>query len=349
MSTGREAYRQAGVDVAAGESLVDRIRPLAAATRRAGSVGSLGGFAAAFDPAAAGYRDPLLVAATDGVGTKLRLALDCGSLETIGIDLVAMCANDLVCHGAEPLFFLDYYATGRLEPAVAATVIAGIAEGCRAAGMALVGGETAEMPGMYAAGDLDLAGFAVGAVERDALLPRPVAAGDAAIALAAAGPHANGFSLIRQIVERSGLDWRAPAPYRPEMSLGRSLLTPTALYVRPALALAGRVQALAHVTGGGVTGNLGRILPPELALELEPWPLPAPFGWLMRAGGLDLAAMLAVFNCGVGMVAICPPAELAPALAACEAEGVRAWRIGTVRERRGAAVRLLATPAASDG
>ena len=258
-------YRDAGVDIDAGNSLVERIKPAAAATNRAGVMGGLGGFGALFDLKAAGFRDPILVTTTDGVGTKLKIAIECGEHKTIGIDLVAMCVNDLVVQGAEPLLFLDYYASGALDVDAATDVINGIAEGCRMAGAALVGGETAEMPGLYGKGDYDLAGFAVGAVERDRILPRgDIKAGDVVLGLASAGVHSNGFSLVRKIAEGSGLKWSDPAPFEPEKSLGAALLTPTRIYVRSCLAAireTGAVKALAHITGGGLVENIPRVIP----------------------------------------------------------------------------------------
>ncbi|HRO09948.1 phosphoribosylformylglycinamidine cyclo-ligase [Amaricoccus sp.] len=310
-------YADAGVDIDAGNALVERIKPAAAATARPGVMAGLGGFGALFDLRAAGYADPVLVAATDGVGTKLRLAIETGRLGSVGIDLVAMCVNDLVCEGAEPLLFLDYFATGRLDVEAAAAVIEGIAAGCAEAGAALVGGETAEMPGMYAGGDFDLAGFAVGAMERGSALPQAVAAGDVLIGLASSGVHSNGFSLVRRIVAASGLGWEAASPFG-EGSLGAALLTPTRIYVRPALAAirAGGVRGLAHVTGGGLTENLPRVLPAGLgaAIDLDAWPLPPVFAWLRDAGGVTEAEMLKTFNCGIGMVAVVAP-DRAEALA----------------------------------
>ena len=278
----------------------------------------LGGFGALFDLKAAGYDDPILVAATDGVGTKLKIAIDTGLYDTIGIDLVAMCVNDLVCQGAEPLFFLDYFATGKLEVDAAARIIAGIAEGCRLSGCALVGGETAEMPGMYAPGDFDLAGFAVGAMNRGAALPAGVQTGDVLLGLASDGVHSNGYSLVRRVVERTGLAWDAPAPFG-EGSLGAALLAPTRLYVKPALAAirAGGVHGLAHITGGGLTENLPRVLPEGLGaqIDLGAWTLPPVFKWLAAEGGLAQAEMLKTFNAGIGMVLVVA-ADRADALAA---------------------------------
>ncbi|PQO24407.1 phosphoribosylformylglycinamidine cyclo-ligase [Rhodobacteraceae bacterium WD3A24] len=304
---GAMSYAEAGVDIDAGNALVERIKPAAKRTARPGTMAGLGGFGALFDPRAAGYDDPVLVAATDGVGTKLRIAIDTGVVDGIGIDLVAMCVNDLVCQGAEPLFFLDYFATGKLDTDSAARVIEGIAAGCARAGCALIGGETAEMPGMYAAGDFDLAGFAVGALERGHMLPAGVREGDVLLGLGADGVHANGFSLVRRIAAAEGLGWEAPAPFA-EGALGAALLTPTRLYVRPALAAirAGGVHGLAHITGGGLTENLPRILPEGLGAEIDlgAWTLPAVFDWLRRAGGLETAEMLKTFNAGIGMVAV---------------------------------------------
>jgi phosphoribosylformylglycinamidine cyclo-ligase len=300
-------YAEAGVDIDAGNALVDRIKPAAAATARPGVMSGLGGFGALFDLKAAGYDDPILVAATDGVGTKLKIAIDTGLYDTIGVDLVAMCVNDLVCQGAEPLFFLDYFATGKLEVDAAARIIAGIAAGCRLSGCALVGGETAEMPGMYGPGDFDLAGFAVGAMNRGAALPAGVQAGDVLLGLASDGVHSNGYSLVRRVVERTGLAWDAPAPFG-EGSLGAALLAPTRLYVKPALAAirAGGVHGLAHITGGGLTENLPRVLPEGLGaqIDLGAWTLPPVFKWLAAEGGLAQAEMLKTFNAGIGMVLV---------------------------------------------
>ncbi|MBV0911735.1 phosphoribosylformylglycinamidine cyclo-ligase [Anianabacter salinae] len=298
-------YAEAGVDIDAGNALVERIKPAAKSTDRPGVMAGLGGFGALFDLKAAGYDDPVLVAATDGVGTKLRIAIDTGVYGGIGVDLVAMCANDLVCQGAEPLFFLDYFATGKLEVEAAATIIEGIARGCAGSGAALIGGETAEMPGMYAQGDFDLAGFAVGAVNRGAELPAGVSEGDVLLGLASSGVHSNGYSLVRRIVEQSGLGWDAPAPFA-DGTLGEALLTPTRLYVKPALAAirAGGVHALAHITGGGLTENLPRVLPDGLGahIDLGAWTLPPVFGWLAKEGGLEQGEMLKTFNAGIGMV-----------------------------------------------
>jgi phosphoribosylformylglycinamidine cyclo-ligase len=300
-------YRDAGVDIAAGDALVAAIKPLAKATNRAGVLGGLGGFGALFDLKAAGFIDPILVSTTDGVGTKLKIAIETGIHGFVGIDLVAMCVNDLIVQGASPLFFLDYFATGALDVAAAAKVIAGIAEGCKIAGCALVGGETAEMPGMYAAGDYDLAGFSVGAAERGLLLPAGVAVGDTILALPASGVHSNGFSLVRRIVANAGLDWDAAAPFASGLSLGQALMAPTRIYVKPVLALhkAGLLKAAAHITGGGLPGNLPRALPDGMGAVLNaPWAMPAVFGWAAQTGNITTAERLQVFNCGIGMTLI---------------------------------------------
>ncbi len=299
------SYRDAGVDIEAGDALVDAIKPAAKATNRPGTMGGLGGFGALFDLKAAGFRDPVLVSCTDGVGTKLMLAIETGQHATVGIDLVAMCVNDLVVQGAEPLFFLDYFATGKLAVADAAKVVAGIAEGCRLSGCALVGGETAEMPGMYAPGHYDLAGFSVGAAERDALLPERISAGDSILALPSSGVHSNGFSLVRAIMSASGLDWSAPAPFATGRTLGEALMEPTRLYVKETLELhrAGLLRGAAHITGGGLPGNLPRVLPQGVVavLDGESWTLPPVFRWLAETGNVADEEMLRVFNCGVGM------------------------------------------------
>ncbi len=319
MGDGRNGltYRDAGVDIDAGEALVDRIKPAAKATQRPGAIGGLGGFGALFDLKAAGFADPILVAATDGVGTKLRIAIDTGQLDTIGQDLVAMCVNDLVCQGAEPLLFLDYFATGRLDVDAAARVIEGIARACALAGWALAGGETAEMPGMYHGGDFDLAGFAMGAMERGQALPRDVAAGDVLLGLASDGVHSNGYSLVRRSVAAAGLGWDDAAPFA-EGPLGAALLVPTRLYVRPALAAirAGGVHGLAHITGGGLTDNLPRVLPAGLGAEIDlsAWTLPPVFRWLADSAGLDTPELLRTYNAGIGMVAVVD-ADRAAALA----------------------------------
>jgi len=326
-------YADAGVDIEAGNALVDKIKPAAAATKRAGVMDGLGGFGAMFDLKAAGYSDPILVAATDGVGTKLRIAIDTGILDSVGIDLVAMCVNDLVCQGAEPLFFLDYFATGKLDVNEAAKVVAGIAEGCKRSNSALVGGETAEMPGMYAKGDFDLAGFSVGAMERGQSLPSGVAEGDVLLGLASSGVHSNGYSLVRKIVEQSGLGWEAPSPFG-DGTLGRALLEPTRLYVRSGLAAhqAGGLHALAHITGGGLSENLPRALPGGLGAEvdLSAWALPPVIKWLAEQARLSQAELLKTFNCGIGMVAIVAPARAAALTAIFEENGEQVTTIGKV-------------------
>ncbi|MCI4643180.1 MAG: phosphoribosylformylglycinamidine cyclo-ligase [Hyphomonadaceae bacterium] len=300
-------YRDAGVDIEAGNALVDAIGPMAKATARSGVMGGLGGFGALFDLKAAGYDDPVLVSGTDGVGTKLMLAFATGHHNTIGIDLVAMCANDVLAQGAEPLFFLDYFATGKLEAGVAEQVVSGIAEGCRQAGCALIGGETAEMPGMYPPGHYDLAGFVVGAVNRDRMLPRHDAmhAGDVLIGLTSSGPHSNGYSLIRKVVERAGVDLAAPCSFA-SGTWGEVLLSPTRLYSKPVLPLikAGLVKGLAHITGGGLTENAPRMCPAHLApsIDYEAWSPPAIFDWLATEGGIEDTEMRRTFNLGIGMV-----------------------------------------------
>ena len=300
-------YADAGVDIDAGNALVERIKPAAKRTKRPGVMSGLGGFGALFDLKGAGYVDPILVAATDGVGTKLRIAIDTGNVDGVGVDLVAMCVNDLVCQGAEPLFFLDYFATGKLETEEAARIIEGIAKGCEGSGCALIGGETAEMPGMYSDGDFDLAGFAVGAMERGQDLPNGVKAGDVLLGLASDGVHSNGYSLVRKLVQMSGLGWDAQCPWA-EGTLGEVLLTPTRLYVKPALQAvrAGGVHALAHITGGGLTENLPRVLPEDMGAEisLDAWDMPGVFKWLAKTGGMAEAEMLKTFNCGVGMILV---------------------------------------------
>jgi phosphoribosylformylglycinamidine cyclo-ligase len=326
-------YAAAGVDIDAGNALVERIKPAAAATARPGVMEGLGGFGALFDLKAAGYADPVLVAATDGVGTKLRLAIDTGSRATVGIDLVAMCVNDLVCQGAEPLFFLDYFATGRLDVDEAAAVIEGIAEGCREAGCALVGGETAEMPGMYAGGDFDLAGFAVGAMERGAHLPAGVAEGDLLLGLASSGVHSNGYSLVRRVVALAGLPWDAPCPFS-DGTLSEALLAPTRVYVRPVLAAVrtGGIHALAHITGGGLTENLPRVLPAGLGAEidLDAWTLPPVFAWLRQVAGIADPEMLKTFNCGIGLVVVASPDRAAAIAAELTAAGETVHALGRV-------------------
>jgi phosphoribosylformylglycinamidine cyclo-ligase len=335
-------YRDAGVDIDAGNALVDRIKPAAARTQRPGILGGLGGFGALFDLKAAGFRDPVLVATTDGVGTKLKIAIGSGRHHSIGIDLVAMCVNDLVVQGAEPLIFLDYFATGALDIGAAAQVIESIAEGCRTAGAALVGGETAEMPGLYRRGDYDLAGFAVGAAERADLLPRDdLRAGDVVLGLASAGLHSNGFSLVHRIVEASGLAWSDPAPFEPEASLGEALLTPTRIYVRScleAIRTTGAVKGLAHITGGGLIENLPRVLPRDLTAEIDLSVIPVPpvFRWLAESGPVAEAEMLRTFNCGIGMMLVVEAAAADQVRAALEDAGESVTTLGQLAPRVGA-------------
>ncbi|WP_299955430.1 phosphoribosylformylglycinamidine cyclo-ligase [uncultured Roseobacter sp.] len=331
-------YADAGVDIDAGNALVDRIKPAAKRTNRPGVMAGLGGFGALFDLKGAGYQDPILVAATDGVGTKLRIAIDTGHVEGVGVDLVAMCVNDLVCQGAEPLFFLDYFATGALDTDQAARIIEGIALGCERAGCALIGGETAEMPGMYPAGDFDLAGFSVGAMERGQDLPTGVASGDVLLGLSSDGVHSNGYSLVRKLVELSGLSWEDACPWS-DSSLGAELLTPTRLYVRTALAAirAGGVHALAHITGGGLTENLPRVLPEDLGaqIDLNSWTLPPVFDWMARTGGMAETEMLKTFNCGLGMILVVAPDRAEALTALLTEQGEKVTRIGTVTDTAG--------------
>ncbi len=325
-------YADAGVDIETGNALVERIKPAAASTVRSGVADALGGFGALFDLKAAGYQDPILVAATDGVGTKLRIAIDTGRVDTVGIDLVAMCVNDLVCQGAEPLFFLDYFATGRLSVDHGARVVEGIAEGCRRAGCALIGGETAEMPGMYADGDFDLAGFAVGAMERGQVLPREIVPGDLLLGLASAGVHSNGYSLVRRIVSDAGLDWTAQAPFA-DSPLGEALLAPTRIYVKPLLEAirSGGVKGLAHITGGGLTENVPRVLPQGVSASVDlNWDLPPVFGWLIAQSGLAQDEALKTFNCGIGMVVVVAADVADRIVAGLEAAGETVYRLGII-------------------
>ncbi|MFB3150829.1 MAG: phosphoribosylformylglycinamidine cyclo-ligase [Alphaproteobacteria bacterium] len=339
----KRTYKDAGVDIDAGARLVEAIKPLAKSTARPGADAELGGFGALFDIKAAGFDDPVLVAATDGVGTKLKIAIDTGRHGSIGIDLVAMCVNDLVVQGAEPLFFLDYFVTGALDLEAAEAIVGGIAEGCRIAGCALIGGESAEMPGLYRTGEYDLAGFAVGAVERGAVLPRAdIGAGDIVLGLASSGLHANGFSLVRQVISENGLAYDAEAPFAAETTLGEALLTPTRIYVKSCLAAvrAGGVKGLAHITGGGLVENIPRAIPPGLCAELDAkaWPLPGVFTWLAdqaRTGGapIDAGEMARSFNCGIGMAVIAAPGDAGKVVEALERAGETVWRIGAIRKR----------------
>ena len=329
-------YAAAGVDIDAGNRMVELIKPLVRRTARAGADSEIGGFGGLFDLKAAGFSDPLLVAATDGVGTKVKIAIETARHDTIGIDLVAMSVNDLVVQGAEPLFFLDYFACGKLDPAVGAQVVSGIATACRDTRCALIGGETAEMPGLYQTGDYDLAGFAVGAVDRNGLLPRKdVAAGDVILGLAATGVHSNGFSLVRRVAAEAGLSWDQPAPFAPSKSLGEALLTPTRLYVRSCLAAIREteaVKALAHITGGGFTENIPRVLPEGLAasLDLDRVPVLPVFKWLAASGKIGEREMLRTFNCGIGMIAIVDPGGAQAASQRFAANGETVVRLGEV-------------------
>ncbi|MCY4237198.1 MAG: phosphoribosylformylglycinamidine cyclo-ligase [Rhodospirillaceae bacterium] len=325
-------YREAGVDIAAGNRLVDIIGPVAKSTTRPGVFGGIGGFGGLFDLAGAGYRDPILVSATDGVGTKLRIVIETGIHDTIGIDLVAMCVNDLVVAGAEALFFLDYFGTGRLEPDIAASVVTGIAEGCRHARCGLIGGETAELPGMYADGDYDLAGFAVGAVERDQMLTgETITPGDIVLGIGSNGLHSNGFSLVRLLCDEAGIRWNDPAPFDSEKRLSTHLLTPTRIYARSCLAAAraGGLKALAHITGGGLIENIPRVLPDDLGVDLEggAWAIPPIFTWLQDIGEIDPDEMAITFNCGIGMVAV--------------VEAAAAESVATVLHDQGEAVSIM--------
>ncbi|MFG1362310.1 phosphoribosylformylglycinamidine cyclo-ligase [Xanthobacter versatilis] len=337
------SYRDAGVDIDAGNRLVDLIKPLVKATARPGADADIGGFGGVFDLKAAGFADPLLIATTDGVGTKLKIAIDTGVHDTIGIDLVAMCVNDLVVQGAEPLLFLDYFATGRLAPEVGAHIVAGIARACKEAGCALIGGETAEMPGMYKDGDYDLAGFSLGAVERGDLLPRKdVAPGDVILGLASAGVHSNGYSLVRRVVERSGLAWSDAAPFEAGQTLGAALLTPTRLYVKSVLSVirsTGSVKALAHITGGGITENLPRVLPKgTLArIDLTNLMVPPVFRWLATVGAVAPEEMLRAFNCGVGMAVVVPAEDEETVADAFADAGECVIRLGVIEPGEGPA------------
>ena len=334
-------YGEAGVDIDAGNRMVDLIKPLVRATARPGADAEIGGFGGLFDLARTGFKDPVLVAATDGVGTKVKIAIDTGRHDTIGIDLVAMSVNDLVVQGAEPLFFLDYFACSKLDPEVGAKVVTGIAEGCRLSGCALIGGETAEMPGLYQSGDYDLAGFAVGAAERGTILPRKdIVAGDVVIGLASSGIHSNGFSLARKVVELSGLSWDAPAPFDPSRSLGEAMIVPTRLYVKSCLAAirqTGAVKALAHITGGGFPDNIPRALPKSLGvhLDLSKVDVLPVFKWMAQTGDIAEQEMLRTFNCGIGMMAIVPASEAQAVMAVLTEAGETVVQMGEVVPAQG--------------
>ena len=337
-------YADAGVDIDAGNSMVEKIKPLVRSTRRRGADAEIGGFGGLFDLKAAGFTDPILVAANDGVGTKVKIAIESGIHDTVGIDLVAMCVNDLVVQGAEPLFFLDYYATGKLDPEAGVAIVKGIAAGCVDAGCALIGGETAEMPGLYAHNDYDLAGFAVGAAERGRLLPKgELKPGDVVFGLPSSGVHSNGFSLVRRIVERTGLAWDAPAPFAPGKTLAQALLTPTRIYVKgllAALKATDGVLALAHITGGGFPDNIPRVLPDSVAvrLDLDAIDPPPVFGWLAREGGVVEKEMLRTFNCGIGMIVVAQASKAGEVETALRNAGEKPVRVGQIITRDGEAV-----------
>ncbi|MVS98165.1 phosphoribosylformylglycinamidine cyclo-ligase [Devosia marina] len=335
------SYKQAGVDIDAGNALVEAIKPAVRSTRRPGADGEIGGFGGLFDLKAAGFVDPVLVAANDGVGTKLKIAIDTGKHDTIGQDLVAMCVNDLVVQGAEPLFFLDYLATGKLDVEQGKAIVEGIAHGCRLAGCALIGGETAEMPGMYHGNDYDLAGFAVGAAERNGLLPRKdIAAGDVLVAMASSGVHSNGYSLVRKIVELSGLAWDAPAPFVTGKTLAEALLEPTRIYVKPLLSALRDgigIKALAHITGGGFIDNIPRVLPDALAADIDLGAITPPpvFRWLSQVGGMSETEMLRTFNCGVGMLVAVAAEDANRLIESLSASGEIAAVVGQLTARSG--------------
>lgn len=338
--SGSKAYKAAGVDTEAGATLVERIKPAVRATRRPGADADLGGFGGLFDLAACGFSDPVLVAANDGVGTKVKIAIESGIHNTVGIDLVAMCVNDLIVQGAEPLFFLDYFASGALDVDVATSVVEGIADGCKLAGCALIGGETAEMPSLYAGKDYDLAGFCVGAVEREAILPRGIAAGDVVLGLSSSGFHSNGYSLIRKVVGEAGLGYASPAPFDPSRTLGEVLLTPTRIYVKSVLAAQKQTRALkglAHITGGGLLENIPRVLPDDLAVELDVSSVAVPpeMAWLANEARLSVHDMLATFNCGIGMVIIVSQSDAQRVADALSQAGETVMTLGTVTARQG--------------
>ncbi|NRA86336.1 MAG: phosphoribosylformylglycinamidine cyclo-ligase [Rhizobiales bacterium] len=338
------SYKDAGVDIDAGNKLVDLIKPLAKSTQRTGADVNLGGFGGLFDLKAIGMKDPVLVAANDGVGTKLKVAFEANIHDTVGIDLVAMCVNDLIVQGAEPLFFLDYFATGKLELSVATDVIAGIAEGCRQAGAALIGGETAEMPGMYSEGEYDLAGFCVGAVERDKILPtNDIADGDVILGLKSSGVHSNGFSLVRKIIEVSGQKFEDNAPFDSGKTLGEALLAPTKMYVKSCLAAireTGGIKALAHITGGGITENLPRVLSDNISAEINLDDLDSPkvFSWLAEHGGMEAAEMLKTFNCGVGMIMVVKAEKADAIINTLNDNGETAYPLGKIIDQAGGQV-----------
>ncbi len=330
----QNAYKEAGVDIDAGDALVDRIKPLAKATNRPGNMGGIGGFGAFFDVKGAGYKDPVIVSSTDGVGTKLKIAIETNQHSTIGIDLVAMCVNDILVQGAEPLFFLDYFASGKLDVDTAEQIIGGIAEGCRQANCALIGGETAEMPGMYHGKDYDLAGFSVGAVERDAIITgEDITEGDIVIGISSSGVHSNGYSLVRKIVSDAGLGFNDPAPYSNGETIAQSLLTPTKIYVRalmPLIKKPGTIKGMAHITGGGLLDNIPRVLPDGIGVRLDAnaWEKPPVFSWLQSQGGVDPHEMARTLNCGIGMVVICAAGKEQSILEQLAGAGEKAAIIG---------------------
>ncbi len=330
----QNAYKEAGVDIDAGDALVDRIKPLAKATNRPGNMGGIGGFGAFFDVKGAGYKDPVIVSSTDGVGTKLKIAIETNQHSTIGIDLVAMCVNDILVQGAEPLFFLDYFATGKLDVDTAEQIIGGIAEGCRQSNCALIGGETAEMPGMYHGQDYDLAGFAVGAVERDQIITgETISEGDIVIGISSSGVHSNGYSLVRKIVSDAGLGFNDPAPYSNGQTIAESLLTPTKIYVRalmPLIKKHGTIKGMAHITGGGLLDNIPRVLPDGIGVRLDAntWEKPPVFGWLQSQGGVGPHEMARTLNCGIGMILICDAGKEKSILEQLAGAGEKATIIG---------------------
>jgi phosphoribosylformylglycinamidine cyclo-ligase len=342
-------YAKSGVDIDAGNRMVDLIKPLVKATARPGADAEIGGFGGLFDLKRAGFKDPVLVAANDGVGTKVKIAIDTGIHDTVGIDLVAMSVNDLVVQGAEPLFFLDYFATGKLDPKVGAAIVAGIARGCKQAGCALIGGETAEMPGVYHGNDYDLAGFAVGAVERKAVLPRnDIRAGDVILGIASSGVHSNGFSLVRKVVAKSKLKWGAPAPFEKKKKLGAAILTPTRIYVKPLLAAIREtkaIKALAHITGGGFPDNIPRVLPNNTGARIDLGAIPVlpVFQWLAAAGGIAEKEMLRTFNCGIGMIAVVEPRKADAVMKVLRREGETVLRLGQVETAAGGKARVTYT------
>jgi phosphoribosylformylglycinamidine cyclo-ligase len=342
-------YAQSGVDIDAGNRMVDLIKPLVKATARPGADAEIGGFGGLFDLKRAGFKDPVLVAANDGVGTKVKIAIDTGIHDTVGIDLVAMSVNDLVVQGAEPLFFLDYFATGKLDPKVGAAIVAGIARGCKQAGCALIGGETAEMPGVYHGNDYDLAGFAVGAVERKAVLPRnDIRAGDVILGIASSGVHSNGFSLVRKVVAKSKLKCGAPAPFEKKKKLGAAILTPTRIYVKPLLAAIREtkaIKALAHITGGGFPDNIPRVLPNNTGARIDLGAIPVlpVFQWLAAAGGIAEKEMLRTFNCGIGMIAVVEPRKADAVMKVLRREGETVLRLGQVETAAGGKARVTYT------